>query len=231
MKLPVRAIVATGAAGAMAFGVVELIGLAQLFITLPVAALAALGTGGGIFMLGGKSLDASIDTDAVTAKLSAPKEPEITLSEKAQKQLARGGVSEAEVIAAIKLGQTKMKTIRSLSNDVGAPNVKRDLLKIAVLGDQIIENFSIDPKDVRVARAWLNTYLDQFLELIEQYIVLSKTGGTNLQAQRVMAKFPKACDEFKAATQALKQGLVDNDISSADVNMEVFSTLLKSDRV
>jgi hypothetical protein len=230
MKLPVRAIVATGAAGAMAFGVVELIGLAQLFITLPVAALAALGTGGGIFMLGGKTLDASIDTDVV-AKLSAPKEPEITLSEKAQKQLARGGVSEAEVIAAIKLGQNKMKTIRSLSNDVGAPNVKRDLLKIAVLGDQIIENFSIDPKDVRVARAWLNTYLDQFLELIEQYIVLSKTGGTNLQAQRVMAKFPKACDEFKAATQALKQGLVDNDISSADVNMEVFSTLLKSDRV
>lgn len=228
MKLPVRAILATGAAGAMAFGVVELVGLAHLIIALPVAAIAALGTGGGVFLMSKPE-----NTTALLTDQSKP-EPEPTpapLSERVAKMASRAGVSHDELNAAIKMGRLKMKTLRELSETVGNPNVKREIGKIALLGDTIVDGFAEDPKDVRLARAWLNTFLDQFIEVIEQYAQLNRTGARSVDAQRVMAKFPKICDNFKAATEHLKKSLADNDLAATEINLQVFDEMISRETV
>lgn len=143
----------------------------------------------------------------------------------------QAGIDPKEVVEAITTGNAKIASIRKYADDIRSPNTQRRIRRICEINDKIIEDFRVDPKDVRIARSWLNTYLDQTIELVKQYSILSRTGARNLEAQRQMAQFDDTLDLIETKSQELLDKLLANDVMDFDVNMTVLNTMLKQEGI
>ena len=141
----------------------------------------------------------------------------------------QAGIDPKEVVEAIDTAQTKLAMIRKHAEDIRAPNTSRRIKKICHIGDQIVEDFRIDPKDVRVARSWIGTYLDQTVELVKAYATLSRTGARNIEAQQQMAKFDEMLDLIEVKFDELLKTLLENDVMDFDINVSVMRDMLEKE--
>lgn len=173
----------------------------------------AAATGAGLFLALGQS------------KSETPK-----LSVEAMAKMGTD-INTKEVVEAIALGTDKLKRIRDAAQQIRSPNTQRRIKKICEIGDKIIEDFRIDPKDVKLARSWLNTYLDQTLDIVSQYAQLSRTGARNLEAQKLMASCEDTLDLIEEKFQELLDKLLENDVMDLDVNKTVIENMLKQEGI
>jgi hypothetical protein len=139
------------------------------------------------------------------------------------------GVAMTEVYHAIRLGTEQLAEIRKNNKDIRSPNTKRRIEKICCIGDKIIEDFRLDPKDIREGRAWLNSYLPQFNDVVRDYVNLSRTGARNLKAQESMARFDETLNVLEESFEKLLTRLTENDTMSLDVNQDVLKTMVKNE--
>lgn len=215
MKLGVREISAV--AGATSVLVGGLIGLPYAFIgDLALSGPLALITGAGIlgFWPSRKQVarDKALDT----------------IIESAAKQ---AGIDPKEVVEAITTAQNKLAMVRKHAEDIRSPNTGRRIRKICEIGDQIIEDFRADPKDVRVARSWIGIYLDQTVDLVKAYATLSRTGARNIEAQNQMASFDEMLDLIETKFEELLKTLLENDVMDFDVNVSVMRDMLNNEGI
>jgi 5-bromo-4-chloroindolyl phosphate hydrolysis protein len=186
--------------------------LGDLAISIP----AALATGGGILWFW-------------PSRQQVKREKALdTLIESVSKQ---AGIDPKEVVEAINTANTKLATIRKHAEDIRAPNTKRRIGKICNIGDQIVEDFRVDPKDVRVARTWIGTYLDQTIDLVKAYAQLSRTGARNIEAQEKMAQFDSMLDLIESKFDELLKTLLENDVMDFDVNVSVMRDMLEQEGI
>jgi 5-bromo-4-chloroindolyl phosphate hydrolysis protein len=143
----------------------------------------------------------------------------------------QAGIDSKEVVEAINTATSKLATVRKHALDIHAPNTKRRIEKICQIGDQIVEDFRIDPKDVRAARSWIGTYLDQTIDLVKAYATLSRTGSRSIEAQQQMAKFDDMLDLLQSEFDKLLKSLVENDINEFGVNVAVMQDMLKNEGI
>lgn len=184
------------------------------FFDIVVSVPLALGTVGGLWLVSAPK----DSTAAVTAGLS---------------NMAAAGqnIDSKEVVDAITMGTTKLDAIRKAALEIRAPNTQRRIKKICEIGDKIVEDFRVDPKDVKLARSWLNTYLDQTLDIVKQYAQLSRTGARNLEAQKIMVDCEDTLDLIAEKFQELLDKLLANDVMDLDVNQTVLRNMLKQEGV
>ena len=186
--------------------------IVDLAISLPLAAV----TGFGLF-------------NFWPSKVAETKREENELHRLITEASKQAGIDPKLVVEAITIGKSKIDQIRKYAEEIKSPNTQRRIKHICNSSDKIIENFRTDPKVVRVAREWLNSYLDQTIDLVKQYSILSRTGTRNLEAQRKLAQFDKTLDLLEKETDELFDKLLANDIMEFDVNMTVANTMLKQE--
>lgn len=142
------------------------------------------------------------------------------------------GIDPKEVIEAITLGTEKLDKILLQATKIKSPNTIRRIQKIDKIGRKIIEDFRIDPKDVRLARSWLNTYLDETITLVGGYASLS--GGNavrNMEVQKQLTQFDEMLDLIEKKFQELLDKLLANDVMDFDVNMTVMRNMLNQEGI
>ena len=215
MKLGIReAAAGIGAVSVFAGG---LIGLPFAFIAdLAISAPLALLTGGGLLAFWPSSKQVKRE-QALDTIISAAAQ--------------QAGIDPKEVVEAISTANTKLAKIRQLSTGIRAPNTTRRINKICAIGDKIVEDFRADPKDVRVARSWIGTYLDQTIDLVKAYAALSRTGAHSVEAQRKMADFDQMLDLIEDKFQELLKTLLENDVMDFDVNVSVMRNMLQNEGI
>ncbi len=160
-----------------------------------------------------------------------PESKEPVFEAEAMAKAGAAGVSTKEVVDAITLGTTKLAKIRAAALQIRAPNTQRRIKKICEIGDKIIEDFRVDPKDVRLARSWLNTYLDQTLDIVTKYAQLSRTGARNLEAQKIMTSCEETLDLIEEKFAELLDKLLHNDVMDLDVDITVIKNMLKQEGI
>lgn len=215
MKLGMRE--AGAVAGATSVFIGGLVGLPFSFIgDLAVSAPLALVTGAALlrFWPSPKEVEREQAIDKLIAENSA-----------------QAGIDPKEVVEAINTANHKLATIRKHAEDIRAPNTGRRIKRICDIGDQIVEDFRVDPKDVRVARSWIGTYLDQTVDLVKAYATLSRTGARNIEAQKQMANFDEMLDLIEEKFDGLLKTLLDNDVMNFDVNVAVMQDMLKQEGI
>ncbi len=143
----------------------------------------------------------------------------------------QAGIDPKEVVEAISTANIKLDKIRTHAKDIRAPNTSRRIAKICQIGDKIVEDFRVDPKDVRVARAWIGTYLDQTIDLVKAYATLSRTGARSIEAQKQMAKFDEMLDLIEDKFDELLKTLLENDVMDFDVNITVMRNMLTNEGI
>jgi 5-bromo-4-chloroindolyl phosphate hydrolysis protein len=142
------------------------------------------------------------------------------------------GVDPKEVVEAITVGSEKLDKILRHAANIKAPNTVRRIQKIDRIGRQIIEDFRIDPKDVRIARSWLNTYLDETITLVSGYATLSSGQAVrSFEVQKQLAQFDDMLDLIEKKFQELLEKLLNNDATDFDVNMTVMRNMLNQEGI
>jgi hypothetical protein len=143
-------------------------------------------------------------------------------------EIAQGsGVPQEEVIAAIQMGQDKLRQIRSHAAEIRNPNVANRIRSILLIGDKIIEDFKQDPRDVRLARQWLNSYLDQAIDVVRDYARLSRNAAGQADVQHQLSKFGETLDDLDTLFKKQLEALLSNDAVNFEVNNKVFRDTLK----
>jgi len=148
-----------------------------------------------------------------------------------QVDAATNGVDPKLVVEAITKGSEKLDRILMEAKQIRSPNVQRRINHIDATGRKIIEDFRIDPKDVLLAQSWLNSYLDETIQLVKGYAQLSRAGARNLEAQKQMAQFDDMLDTIDENFQKLLDRLLSNDVMDFDVNMTVMKNRLSNEGI
>lgn len=144
------------------------------------------------------------------------------------REIAQGsGVPDEEVVAAIRMGQDKLRQIRSHAAEIRNPNVANRIRSILLIGDQILEDFKQDPRDVRLARQWLNSYLDQTIDVVRDYARLSRNAAGQADVQHQLSKFGETLDDLDGLFKKQLAALLENDAINFEVNTKVFRDTLK----
>lgn len=139
------------------------------------------------------------------------------------------GVDKAEVVTAIRMGEGKLRGIRGAAAEIRNPNVANRVRSICLTGDKILANFKVDPRDVRDARTWLNSYLDQTQDVVSNYASLSKNAAGRADVQRSLAKFDETLDAIDGMFKKQLERLLNNDAIDFDVNTQVFTSMIKQE--
>lgn len=215
-RINARTVVALGGASCVLVG--GLTGLPTPFLVdLVISAPLALVTGLGIF----KFFPSKDQNDTNTSELHK-------LIEQACLQ---AGVSPKDVADAITLGNAKIEQIRTHANRIKNPNTKRRIERICKVSQDIVDGFKKDPKDVRTARTWLNTHLDQTINLVQSYANLSESGTRSIAAQNEMVKFDHMLDLIEKSFKDLLKKMLNNDILDFDVELTVFRNSLENEGI
>ena len=138
---------------------------------------------------------------------------------------------DAAARATIEKAVGMLRTIREAAMNVNAPNVRRRILGIANVGDEIVENLRRDTNNVKVVNLWINTYLGEFLNVVKRYGNLSRQGTESVEAQTSMAKMDETLDIIASSFDDVLKKLVNNDAMDLDVDMQVLRTMLKTEGV
>ena len=144
---------------------------------------------------------------------------------------SKSGVTTEEVVNAIRMGTEKLERIQAEALQIKAPNTTRRIKHIVALGFKIVEDFRADPKDVRLAQNWLNSYLDETIGLVKGYAQLSRTGARSIEAQKQMAGFDELLDTIENKFQELLDKLLANDVMDFDVNLTVMKSRLQNEGI
>lgn len=138
------------------------------------------------------------------------------------------GIDKRDVLAAIRQGTDKVTSIRNAAVNIRNPNAARRVRSICSTGDDIIRNFREDPKDVRIARTWLNSYLDQTLNIVQQYARVS-SAQHDAKAITTMTQFEETLDVIDSTFKDLLRRLLANDVVDLEVDMQVARTMMRQE--
>ena len=134
----------------------------------------------------------------------------------------RDGNTE-RVTKALQQAEQKIISIEQAHQQITQPELKQHLMRIIALARQILAEIARDPRDLRRARKFLNTYLDGTQRVVSGFAKAHIQG----QAHSLEANFRRILITIEEVFEQQYQRLQENDLSDLDVQMEVLETQLK----
>ncbi len=127
------------------------------------------------------------------------------------------------VTAALQQAEQKIMSIEQAHARISQPELSQRLTRIIALAREILTEIARDPRDLRRARKFLNTYLDGAQRVVSGYAEAHADGRTHL----LEANFRRILITIEEVFGQQLQRLLENDLRDLDVQMEVLETQLK----
>lgn len=140
---------------------------------------------------------------------------------------AAQGYTTAEVVAALEEAESKLVRIDTARKDIRNAELGGRLRKIIGQARKILKVIEEDPRDIRRARKFLNTYLDGALKVSEGYARTHKMvdpGELESNFRNVLATIEDVFDEQY-------DKLLQDDVTDLDVQIEVLKLQLEREGV
>jgi len=151
----------------------------------------------------------------------------LMLFSRSRRELAPGGVSQAELNEVLRKGQDKLDLLEKLAGRAGSPEIQKKIGRIHRVVGKIMENFRNDPKDIRAARPFLNYFLDATLNIIRMYQQLREQNLDAREVQTSLRKVESMLDTIEAAFQRQLVRLLEDDVMDLDTEISVLEKALK----
>jgi 5-bromo-4-chloroindolyl phosphate hydrolysis protein len=127
------------------------------------------------------------------------------------------------VTDALRQAEKKIIGIEQASGRINQPELNQRLTRIIALARDILAEIARDPRDLRRASKFLNTYLDGAERVVTGY------AETHIhhRDQSLEANFRRVLVTIEEVFRQQYQRLLENDLRDLDVNMEVLESQLK----
>lgn len=127
------------------------------------------------------------------------------------------------VSEALQLAEQKILTIEQASLQITESEMRQRLTRIITVARQILDEIARDPRDLRRARKFLNTYLDGAQRVVSGYAETHSKHKT----KPLEANFRRVLVSIEDVFGQQYQRLLENDLNDLDVQMEVLENQLK----
>jgi 5-bromo-4-chloroindolyl phosphate hydrolysis protein len=124
---------------------------------------------------------------------------------------------------ALHQAEQKILTIEQACSRITQPELNQRLIRIITLARKILTEIARDPRDLRRARKFLNTYLDGAQRVVSGYAEAHISGKTH----PLETNFQRILITIEEVFELQHQKLLENDLRDLDVQMEVLETQLK----
>ncbi|MBN1499220.1 MAG: 5-bromo-4-chloroindolyl phosphate hydrolysis family protein, partial [Spirochaetes bacterium] len=141
--------------------------------------------------------------------------------------LKLSGVSSEALIEAIDDGNRKRNMLIQLSGSITNPDVKKTVIAISEIIDDILSDIEKDPKDLKLAKKFLTYYLDTTIKIIKRYIDLS---GRQAKSAEVKSSLEKTEDTLLKMMNAFRQmltKLLEDDVMDLNSELQLLDRTIK----
>jgi len=140
--------------------------------------------------------------------------------------LAQAGLTESDIIEAIKDGRTKLNEMRLLANRIVNPLVQYKVKQIGDVTEKILDDIKQDPKDLRQARQFLNYYLDATIKILDRYTELSSKRLANPEVQASLKRVEGLLDTIRLAFEKQHAILLQDDVMDLDTELKLLQNTI-----
>jgi 5-bromo-4-chloroindolyl phosphate hydrolysis protein len=137
------------------------------------------------------------------------------------------GIDTAEVAATLKQAYGRLRGIESAARSIAVAEFGERLSRITDIGRRILKEIERDPRDASRARRFLNIYLDSAEKVTTEY---ARTHH-QLRSRPLEQNFRQLLVDMENTFDAQYTKLIDNDLTSLDVEIEVLNARLKREGV
>jgi hypothetical protein len=137
------------------------------------------------------------------------------------------GIDTAAVATAVKQAYGRLQGIATAARDIAVPEFGERLSRIVDIGRSILQEIERDPRDAARARRFLNIYLDSAERVTTEY------ARTHRQMRKAPLEenFRQLLVDMENTFEQQHQKLIENDLTSLDVEIEVLNARLKREGV
>jgi 5-bromo-4-chloroindolyl phosphate hydrolysis protein len=140
---------------------------------------------------------------------------------------AMAGVDIAAVTAALKQAYGRLRGIETAAKNIAVPEFGERLSRIIDIGRNILEEIERDPSDAPRARRFLNIYLDSAERVTTEYARAHR----QVRSQPLEHNFRQLLVDMESTFSDQHKKLIENDLTSLDVEIEVLNARLKREGV
>ncbi len=137
------------------------------------------------------------------------------------------GYTTAEVVEALEEAEQRVRKIESSRDHIHNEELKDRLSRIVALARKVLAVIEDDPRDLRRARKFLNTYLEGARRVTEGYAHTHK----KTQSNELEESFRNVLVTIEEVFDEQHRRLLRNDVLDLDVQIEVLATQLKREGI
>lgn len=137
------------------------------------------------------------------------------------------GIDAAAVTATLKQAYGRLRGIEAAARDIAVPEFGQRLSRIIDIGRGILQEIERDPRDASRARRFLNIYLDSAERVTSEYARTHR----QLRSRPLEQNFRQLLIDMESTFEAQQRKLLENDLTSLDVEIEVLNARLKREGV
>ena len=140
-------------------------------------------------------------------------------------------LTKDEFEGTIRDGKKKIQAIRDTGEKIRNPEVRVGIEKICKVMDDIFDNFVKNPNDIKMARKFLDYYLDTVKRIVELYYELSGKEGYTEKEREVLGKAEKLLGQIESTFQKQLGKLQEGDYLDLETELEVLETTMKMEGI
>ncbi len=140
-----------------------------------------------------------------------------------------GKVSNQNLQKALQSGYNKLKEIKKFNPQVRSKYVSHTLNEIENIIEKILIEIKRDPDDLRRAEEFLDYYLDSTIKILSKYVELTTHDIKDADIEKSLLRVEEMLDSLKIAYSKQFTRLLNNDINSLDVELNMLESMLKAE--
>jgi 5-bromo-4-chloroindolyl phosphate hydrolysis protein len=133
------------------------------------------------------------------------------------------GVDRAAVTAQLKQAYGRLQGVESAARSIAVPEFVERLQRIIGIGQRILREIERDPREATRARRFLNLYLDSAERVTAEYARTHQ----QIRSRPLERNFRQLLIDMERTFEEQHRKLLDNDLVSLDVEIEVLNARLK----
>jgi 5-bromo-4-chloroindolyl phosphate hydrolysis protein len=137
------------------------------------------------------------------------------------------GIDSAAVTAALKQAYGRLRGIETAARNIAVPEFGERLSRIIDIGRNILGEIERDPRDAARARRFLNIYLDSAERVTTEYARAHR----QIRSRPLEQNFRQLLVDMESTFNDQHKKLIENDLTSLDVEIEVLNARLKREGV
>jgi 5-bromo-4-chloroindolyl phosphate hydrolysis protein len=137
------------------------------------------------------------------------------------------GIDKKQYNEIIQSGADKLKTLKTYIEKIKTKEVKDKVNAINTVVEKIIDDIKKDPKDVKLAKQFLNYYLDTTILILNKYIDISSQDMKSKKIKDTLVKVENLLDTIKAAFEKQLEKLYSDDLLNLDTEIQVLEQTFK----